>query len=88
MANEEVASDATFRLGVSCDPGIWQRGLPATRNSPGYCARDRARFGQESELRRVQMESLLWLVELAHARAFSESLSTAVSSPTSWNLMT
>ncbi len=25
----------------------------------------RARFGQESELRRVQMESLLWLVELA-----------------------
>jgi hypothetical protein len=24
-----------------------------------------ARFGQESELRRVQMESLLWLIELA-----------------------
>ena len=48
----------------------------------------KARFGHESELRRVLMESLLWLVEAGPARAFSESLSTAVLSPTNWNRMT
>lgn len=40
--------------------GYLPRGL-----HPATVEEIRARFGKESELRRVQMESLLWLVELA-----------------------
>ena len=35
------------------------------REHPATTEEIRKRFGQESELRRVQMESLLWLVELS-----------------------
>ncbi len=70
---ELVADRVTGRLGseLSCSsadaviPALNDDGYLPPGVHPGSLDDVAARFGQEPELRRVQMESLRWLVELA-----------------------
>ena len=64
MLNWGIVLNEYPRSATQNDTGVRRQWILAARHSSGHVRRDRSAVGSESELRRVQMQSLNWLLDL------------------------